>query len=62
MDRGHGQRSLVGYSPWVHKESDTTEELKHTPTQIGKGVQLRYGMNLNLYPPMDTLRLYLLVE
>ena len=23
----HGQRSLVGYSPWVHKESDTTEGL-----------------------------------
>ena len=21
----HGQRSLVGYSPWDHKESDTTE-------------------------------------
>ena len=21
----HGQRSLVGYSPWCHKESDTTE-------------------------------------
>ena len=21
----HGQRSLAGYSPWVHKESDTTE-------------------------------------
>ena len=21
----HGQRSLVGYSPWVHKESDMTE-------------------------------------
>ena len=20
----HGQRSLVGYSPWGHKESDTT--------------------------------------
>ena len=20
----HGQRSLAGYSPWVHKESDTT--------------------------------------
>ena len=52
----------MGYSPWGHKESDTTEQLKHTPTQIGKGVQLRYGMNLNLYPPMDTLRLYLLVE
>ena len=22
----HGQRSLVGYSPWGHKESDTTEQ------------------------------------
>ena len=21
----HGQRSLAGYSPWVHKELDTTE-------------------------------------
>ena len=21
----HGQRSLVGYSPWGHRESDTTE-------------------------------------
>ena len=23
----HGQRSLIGYSPWVSKESDTTEQL-----------------------------------
>ena len=23
----HGQRSLAGYSPWGHKESDTTERL-----------------------------------
>ena len=23
--RIHGKRSLVGYSPWGHKESDTTE-------------------------------------
>ena len=23
----HGRRSLVGYSPWVSKESDTTERL-----------------------------------
>ena len=23
----HGQRSLTGYSPWGHKESDTTERL-----------------------------------
>ena len=26
----HGQRSLVGYSPWGCKESDTTEQLTHT--------------------------------
>ena len=26
----HRQRSLVGYSPWSHKESDTTERLTHT--------------------------------
>ena len=25
----HGQRSLVGYSLWVCKESDTTEQLLH---------------------------------
>ena len=23
----HGQKSLVGYSPWGHKESDKTEQL-----------------------------------
>ena len=28
----HGQRSLVSYSPWGHKESDTTEQLTHTHT------------------------------
>ena len=25
--RSHGQRSLAGYSPWGHKESDMTEQL-----------------------------------
>ena len=25
----HGQRSLAGYSPWGHKESDTTEQLNN---------------------------------
>ena len=26
----HGQKSLVSYSPWGRKESDTTEQLTHT--------------------------------
>ena len=25
LENPHGQRSLVGYSPWGHKELDTTE-------------------------------------
>ena len=31
----HGQRSLVGYSPRGHKESDTSEQLTHTHIQLG---------------------------
>ena len=27
LENPHGQRSLVGYSPWDRKESDTTEQL-----------------------------------
>ena len=30
----HGQRSLLGYGPWGHKESDTTERLTQTHTHI----------------------------
>ena len=30
----HGQRSLAGYSPWGHKESDMTEQLKLTNTMV----------------------------
>ena len=30
--KSHGQRTLVGYSPWGHKESDMTERLRfHFP-------------------------------
>ena len=27
LENPHGQRSLAGYSPWVQKESDMTEQL-----------------------------------
>ena len=33
--KSHGQRSLVGYSPWGYKESDTTEWLILTPSAAG---------------------------
>ena len=34
--KSHGQRSLVGSSPWGHKELDTTEQLTLLP-QLGMG-------------------------
>ena len=27
LENPHGQRSLLGYSPWCHKELDVTERL-----------------------------------
>ena len=30
----HGQRSLVGNSPWDHKEPDTMEAIEHTLTVL----------------------------
>ena len=35
--KSHGQRSLVGYSPWGHTESDMTEQHAHIQTCSGQG-------------------------
>ena len=46
----HGQRSLAGYSPWGHKESDTTE-YTHTHTHTPEHKPMR---SQNLKPsPME---------
>ena len=37
----HGQRSLVGYSPWVHKELDVTEQ-QSSAQCIQNGLLLRH--------------------
>ena len=34
-EKSHGQRSLVGYSPWGHKDSDMTE---HTHTHAAQSL------------------------
>ena len=34
LENPHGQRSLVGYSPWGHKELDTTEGLSAAHVDI----------------------------
>ena len=36
----HGQRSLVGYSPWGHKKSDIIEVTEHSCTHSASSVQL----------------------
>ena len=36
----HGQRSLLGYSPWGRKELDTTERL-HFTSKKNKYLQIR---------------------
>ena len=33
-EKSHGQRSLVGYSPWGHKESDMTEQLNNNKVML----------------------------
>ena len=39
--KSYRQRSLAGYSPWGHKESDTTEQLStHTCNVTQKGYTL----------------------
>ena len=48
----HGQRSLAGYSPWGHKESDTTEQ-EHRSTIV-----LITNIYTALTQPGFALRLY----
>ena len=49
----HGQRSLAGYSPWDHKESDTTEWLSLFIEKTFKNVSIKQtdikNMNMNKY-------------
>ena len=35
-EKFHGQRSLTGYSPWGHKESDVTEQLTFLSLELQK--------------------------
>ena len=38
LGKSHGQRRLLGYGPWGHKELDTTEANEHTYTSGDKCV------------------------
>ena len=41
-EKSHGQRSLVGYSPWGCKESDMTERLLSLNDHLGEKHQLSF--------------------
>ena len=55
----HGQRSLEGYSPWSHKESDTTKQLstaQHTHIALLLRINIQFifilmkkGFSKNMY-------------
>ena len=47
----HGQRSLADYSPWGHKESDTTD---HLNTSIGSLRNITYSIMTENYVPKQT--------
>ena len=42
LENPYGQRSLVGYSSWGHKESDMTEQLSTVYTYYTKGIIILY--------------------
>ena len=50
----HGQRSLVGYSPWGYKESDMTEVTLHTHTHT-LSLRTETESLLTLYPFLQVL-------
>ena len=49
LENPHGQRSLAGYSPWGHKESDTTEWLSTY-------IHIKYSNNLEEYKEKSFLK------
>ena len=52
--KSHGQRSLVGYSPWGHKELDTTERLHFLLLHFMIRVKVKVPqLCLTLCDPMD---------
>ena len=50
----HGQRSLVGYSPWGHKEVDTTEQLILSLSEILSFLRIVFRSDLSPVPVVCT--------
>ena len=44
LGESHGQRSLAGYSPWGHKESDTSKMTEHVYESVPFQVLFHYRL------------------
>ena len=49
----HGQRTLVGYSSWGHKESDMTEQLMLSHLQTLRRPSVHFGDSKGLQHPKN---------
>ena len=60
--KSHGQRSLVGCSPWGRKESDMTEQLTHIHlSSIYLSIPISYLSSISIYCLSFISILYLLI-
>ena len=58
----HGQRSLVGYSLWSHKELDTTKRRTHTKTSdVEHLFHVRAGICIQFFFFLKKLYLFILI-
>ena len=51
----HGQRTLVGYSPWGRKESDTTEQLSTAQKLTGQRRKSIVGRRLTVWATREAM-------
>ena len=54
----HGQRSLVGYSSWGHKESDMTERLSLSSEVIIRNIKGKVLISLSDIQPYWMVELF----
>ena len=54
LENPQGQRSLAGYSPWGHKESETTQRLRMAHCQNTQPLPTSYWHLLGFKPPLPS--------
>ena len=52
----HGQRKLAGYSPWGHKELDTTDQ-ESKKKAVEKGVKVHILIHSSIFHSANTFQM-----